>query len=643
MPDLLPNRFCRFPAAGALLLLAGACLLQACDSGPSKPRAVNAVVRDVPSILRGTIGSETSLRGIEPVLISGYGVVVGLNGTGGGPYPEAISATMERELSRGGIGKGGSLSDGPLAGKTPRQVLANTNVAVVIVEGVIVAGAPKEAKFDIRVRPLPGSAISSLEGGTLWTTDLRLGPVTPFGSMRTRKVGEARGPLFINPYSDPGASGGGRKDIGRVLSGGVVTDPLSLDIALDNPSHPRAASIQAAINSRFPISPGDDGAVAKAKNDAAVGVRVPRFWVTKPDEFLKLLENIRIDSTFPEEFAKRYAEELVKQPVLAEELHWCLRAIGKPAAPFVRPLYDSAELVPRWAAVRVGAAVGDVAVTPQLISMARGNDGEPISIRSEAARMMGRMPSDPKINIALRELATRGPLDIRISAYEAMLERGDPSITRIIVGVGQNRFAIDMLPAEDPLLYAVQSDRPRIVLFGEGLRLQSRSQAEIWSGRLLIANDDDSSAGDSSSAKKSVRLMYRDWRNEKPSQGRSENNLRELIRFMAQAPTPENPEPGLGLSYSEIVGALYQMQLQQTVLAGFSTEEDRLAAGITLASTKIYVEPRPESETDRERIDKEREAMQAAQNQPAGPTSTLPAGGEQQPRFVPVPKAPKKE
>lgn len=646
MADLLPTRMYRLPGGNALLVLllvGGACVLPACSSAPAKPRLVDAVVRDVPSILRGTIGSETSLRGVEPVLVSGYGVVVGLNGTGGGPYPEAISATMERELSRGGIGKGGMLSDGPLASKTPRQVLADTNVAVVIVEGVIVAGAPKEAKFDVRVRPLPGSAISSLEGGSLWTTDLRLGPVTPFGSMRTRKVAEARGPLFINPYSDPGASGSGRKDIGRVLSGGVVTDPLSLDIALDNPSHPRAASIQAAINSRFPITAGDVGAVAKAKNDAAVGVKVPRYWVTKPDEFLKLLENIRIDSSFPEEFAKRYAEELIKQPVLAEELHWCLRAIGKPAAPFVRPMYDSAELVPRWAAVRVGAAVGDVTVTPQLISMARGNDGEPIGIRADATKMMGRMPSDPKINIALRELASRGPLDIRISAYEAMLERGDSSITRTIVGVGQNRFAIDMLLAEEPLVYAVQSDKPRIVLFGDGLRLQSRSQSEIWGGRLLIASDEDVAAPEGSSGKKPVRLLYRDWRTEKPAQGRSEANLRELIRFMAQTPTPENPEPGLGLSYSEVVGALYQMQRQQTVVAGFSTEEDRLAAGITLASTKIYVEPRPESETDRERIDKEREAMKDAQNQPAGPTITLPAGGEQQPRYIPVPKASKKE
>jgi hypothetical protein len=429
-----------------------------------------------------------------------------------------------------------------------------------------------------------------------------------------------------------------------VLSGGVVTDPLALDITLDNPSHPRSASIQAAINSRFPISPGDEGPVAKAKNDAAVGVRVPRAWVTKPEEFLKLLENIRIDSSFPEEFAKRYAEEIVKQPVLAEELQWCLRAIGKPSAPFVRPLYDSAELVPRWAAVRVGAAVGDVTVTPQLISIAKGNDGEPMNLRAEAARLLGRMPSDPKINITLRELVSRGPLDIRISAYEAMLERGDPSITRIIVGVGPNKFAVDTVPAEEPLLYAVQSDKPRIVLFGDGLKLERQTPAEIWGGRLLIAADGDPSAPAASTGQKSVRLLYRDWRSERTMQGRCENSLREVIRFMAQKPTPENPEPGLGLSYSEVVGVVYQLQRQETVLAGFSTEEDRLAAGILLASTKTYVEPRPESESDRERIEKEREAMQAAQNQPTGPTPVLPSGGEQQPRFVPVPpKTEKKE
>jgi hypothetical protein len=632
-------------APAALLLAAAAGMLPGCsDSAPAKPRAVDPIVRDIPAVLRGTIGSETSLRGIEPILVAGYGVVVGLNGTGGGPYPEAIASTMERELSRGGIGRGGVLTEGPLAGKSPRQVLADPNVAVVIVEGVVSAGAPKEARFDVRVRSLPGSAATSLEGGTLWTTELRLGPVTPFGSMRTRKLGEAKGPLFINPFSAPGSTDGGRKDLARVLSGGVVTDAMPLEITLDNPSHPRAASIQMAINSRFPAGPGDDGQTARARSANAVTVRVPRAWVEKPGEFLKLLENIRIDSAFPEEFAKRYAEELSKQPVLAEELHWCLRAIGKPAAPFVRGLYDSAELIPRWAAVRVGAAIADPAVSPHLISIAKGEGGEPVSMRAEAAQMLGRIPADARLGLIARELASKGQLEVRAAAYEAMAERGDPSIQRIIAGTGNNRFAIDVVPATEPLLYAIQSDRPRIVIFGNDLTLVPGSQSEVWNGRLLVAADRAVDVNSSEPSRKPVRLMYRDWRSDRATQGRAEASVRDFIRFLAQKPTPENPEPGLGLTYSEVVGVLYQLQNQRSIAAGFSTEEDRLAASITVASTKNYVEPRPESEADRERIERERDAMAKNQTVPAPGTPAAAPGSEPtEPRFVPIVPKPKKD
>ena len=34
--------------------------------------------------LRGTIGSEATIIGAEQILVSGFGLVVGLNGTGGG-------------------------------------------------------------------------------------------------------------------------------------------------------------------------------------------------------------------------------------------------------------------------------------------------------------------------------------------------------------------------------------------------------------------------------------------------------------------------------------------------------------------------------------------------------------------------------
>ena len=71
---------------GVAILGAGASLaftMPGCESPPPEAREVQpAIVRDVPAIFRGTIGAEATLNGIEPVLVSGYGLVVGLNGTG---------------------------------------------------------------------------------------------------------------------------------------------------------------------------------------------------------------------------------------------------------------------------------------------------------------------------------------------------------------------------------------------------------------------------------------------------------------------------------------------------------------------------------------------------------------------------------
>jgi len=95
-----------------LALLASLSLLGACSASEPKPkpkaRTVAPVVRDVPTALRGTIGSECSVNGIQPVLVSGLGFVVGLNGTGGMALDASVSATMERELGLRGISKGGN-------------------------------------------------------------------------------------------------------------------------------------------------------------------------------------------------------------------------------------------------------------------------------------------------------------------------------------------------------------------------------------------------------------------------------------------------------------------------------------------------------------------------------------------------------
>ena len=633
IPAAHAHGFAKGASASALAILCVFSLI-ACDSGPRKrARAVDPIVRDVPAVLRGTIGAECSIRGNDPVLVSGLGLVVGLNGTGGGPLPVQIQATMERELARGGIGKGGPLSEGPLAGKSPREVLRDPTCAVVVVEGVMPPGSPRAGTFDVRVRTLPGSTVTSLEGGKLWTTDLHVGPVTAFGGVKARTIGQARGNVFINPFADPsGAPGnagllssgdadadagaavpatmrraalgdGVTRTVGRVLGGGLVTEPLAMEMVLDNPSHARAISIVQAINSRFPPTPGDEGNTARGRNDSSIAVRVPRGYKEKTEEFLQLLRFTQIDQAFPQEYAKRYADELKKSPAMADELSWCLQAVGKTAAPFLQNLYDDSELLPRLAALRAGAKLGDARATPRLMEMAKNG---PTALRAEVIELLGGMGPDPSINLALRELVNAKELDVRVAAYEALAERADASIDRVNIG---DKFVLDTLPIGEDLIYVAQQGRPKIVLMGTGMKLAEDSLVSAWGDRLMIAVEKSpEGTPEKSAAANGARLYYRDYRDNRATTTNVTRDLRDVVRFLARTPVPENPEPGLDLTYSEVVGALYEIQKQGglaapraapggggAVGAAFATERDRLLARLLEAQDVTSVEERPES------------------------------------------------
>lgn len=592
-------------AIGALACAATLCLF---GSGCNSPRREAAVPRmqleSVPPVLRGTIGAEASIRGTDPVLVSGLGVVVGLNGTGGGEYPQAVLAHMEREVAKGGIGRGG-VAVGDLEGMSPQQFLRSPDVAIVIVQAVVAPGAPKDSRFDVFVTTLPGSSVTSLEGGTLWTTELRLGPPSLVGAVRTRRLAEARGPIFINPFSEPagGLSGdsiGLTRTRGRVLGGGRVTEPLKMQLVLDDESHSRARTVVSAINSRFPRGPGDDDPTARGRGSDGTGdrryqsvtINVPAAYRDDPAEFLQLLRYTRIDQTFPQEFAKRYVDELRENPVLAADLSWCLQAVGKTALPFLAPMYDYPELVPRMAALEAGAKLGDQRTVPHLVQLART---APPALRAQSIELLSRLPANPNINFALRDLLGAPDLDVRVAAYESLRRLGDPIITQTALGPDRllPRFILETVPSPEPMIYVTQQGRPRIVIFGAApgrpLRFTKPLFVSMWSNRLML-NADDTAAP--------LRMRFVNSRTGRVLERDAPEDVVEFVRLLAHRTTPEDPSPGLDLSYSEVVGALYELTRQGAVDATFATEEDRLRAAILQAGRTASVADRPEGAED---------------------------------------------
>lgn len=605
-----------------------AALLAGCGGG-EKPRpraeAKPLVVRDTPSVLRGTIGAECSVVGTDPVIVSGYGLVVGLAGTGSGDAPPAVRAWMEREMTLRGVGQ----ATYGMSNVTPREMLDDPNNCIVLVMAAISPTGPEGTRFDVAVTTLPGSAATSLEGGRLWTTDLRIGLPQP-GGATTRLVGEASGDLIINAFADPAKSDERaiNRTEGRILNGGVLTNPLEMIVSLDNPSHTRARAIANAINTRFTQSSGDREPTAKGRNDEAVSIVVPLRHRGNVEEFIELLKYTLIDQRFPEERAANFVRTMREEPYLATEMSWCLQALGAVAIPQLRTVYDTPDRVPRLAALRAGARLKDPLATPHLVDIAK--NGAPAQ-RLSAIDLLGEMDPDPQINVALRGLLNDAEATIRVASYEALARRGDAALERTRVG---DKFVLDVVASDVPMVYVSQQGAPRIAVFGKDLQIPRPAMVSAWSDRLLLAADSPNDA---------MRAMYTDYKTGRTSRANVDYRLSGLIRTLAHTSTPESPAPGFGMTYSEVVGALYELtERQKAVPASFLAEQDRLRAEIFAQARTSITTPRPELAGETVAEAEAREAYQKAKAAADAEHWVDPAGArpvvESKPTYVtPIP------
>ncbi|MBN8646064.1 MAG: flagellar basal body P-ring protein FlgI [Planctomycetes bacterium] len=553
----------------AVLLAVGALGIAACESGPPpKAREVRTITRDVPPILRNTIGAEASLTGDEPSPMTGYGLVVGLNGTGSNDVPLPVRTEMIDQMTRMGVGK----ERGSLSGVSPDQLIDDPNTAVVLVQAIIPPGAPAGWKFDARVDAVPGSSTRSLEGGTLWTTELRRGVAVP-GGPATPALAKVYGPVFTNPFANPGGEGVDAVDqrTGIIMNGGAITNPQPLMLIMDNPSHSRARAVVSALSARY------GRGTATGRSEDSIELKIPDAYRDKPEVFVRLVKHTRIDQAFPEEIAQRYVDTVKEQPELAEEISWCLAALGDTAIPFCRKLYDHPELLPRLAGVQAGARLGDPTVRPYLENLI--NAGA-TATRSQMIALMAELPQDPKVNAFLRSLLDSPDLDARVSAYEALDKRKDGVIRRRTI---DNKFALHEVPSSEPTIYITQYKAPRIVVFGDALSLGNDSLVSAWDGRLMI---------DGSGSR--ARVFYKDARGGAPTTAEVDRDISKVITLLATKPTPESPAPGLDFSYSQTVSALNELVKHGALNAPIVPEQDKLALELLRANQSKLAQPRPE-------------------------------------------------
>jgi flagellar P-ring protein precursor FlgI len=195
-----------------------------------------------PAAAKSRIKDIVSFEGVRDNQLVGYGIVVGLNGTGdalrNAPFTkQSLEAMLER------------------LGVNTRDATLNTkNVAAVMVTANLPAFAATGARIDASVSAL-GDA-KSLLGGTLL--------VTPLMGADGKAYAVAQGTVQTGAVSASGASGTtiskGVPTAGRIASGAIVeaesgfqlASMQSLRLTLRNPDFTTAQRIAQAINASYP-------------------------------------------------------------------------------------------------------------------------------------------------------------------------------------------------------------------------------------------------------------------------------------------------------------------------------------------------------------------------------------------------------
>jgi flagellar P-ring protein precursor FlgI len=230
-----------------------------------------------------------AIEGIRENMLVGYGLVVGLNGTGdslkNAPFTQQSLQTM---LERLGV-------------NTRGQTMQTKDVAAVMVTASLPPFAAQGTRMDVSVSAL-GDA-KSLQGGTLL--------VTPLFGADGQIYGLGQGPVSIGGFSAQGEAASVTRGVptaGRIANGAIVEREVaftlasekSMRLSLHNPDLTTATRIADAINAYI------GQPVADANDPSTVRINVPDAYPKGVVGLLNDIEQVKVD---PDQMAKVVIDE----------------------------------------------------------------------------------------------------------------------------------------------------------------------------------------------------------------------------------------------------------------------------------------------------------------------------------------------
>ena len=517
------------------IIMLACSLLEGCG-GPTKTEGLQkAKTKITPET---TIGSLAEVFALNIIPVEGYGLVGGLNGTGSSECPPHIRTYLTQYILK-------QLSEHKI---NVEELINSHDTAVVLVRGLMPAAVSKNQYFDVRVVALPGTQTTSLEGGWLYETELK---VTGRFGMTIKVLADAEGPIFTDttiPFNEL------NKKVEYILAGGKVLDEYKLNLSLRRPNYKIANLIRNRLNERFGAN------VADAVSPSQIKLKVPAKYKGQKQRFISIVRATYIADTkaATQERIRTFIRKLAgsKEKYTSEI---ALEAIGNKSLDKLAILLNSSNEQVRLHAARCMLNIGSDQGLDALRQIATDKHS---AYRTEALEAIAAAASRNDAAAISRKLLRDEDFDIRLAAYENLRKLDDIAIVQ--KPIARNFYLERVTQAKHKAIFVSRSGQPRIVIFDAPIYCRDNIFIQSANGEITI----NAPAG-----QEYVSIIRKHPKRPNViAQLKSSFELSDIIQTLCEDAVVEEGSqvrPGLGVSYADMIGLLKQMHDKGAINAEF--------------------------------------------------------------------------
>ena len=398
------------------------------------------------------IGNYCGIKGVRPAQIEGIGLVVGLEGTGSEPAPSGQKDYLLRELKNN------------KTTENAKSALSSDHTAMVMIRGLIPAGAQKGDRIDLRVTVPPKSDTTSLKYGELLKTDLRPMAFLSRSVKLGNAMGRAKGTVLVDSLFESNTDEQ-LELTGTILGGGVLREdyPLTLVVSSEDTSVKVTRSIAHAINNRY-TTVTDDGRenTSNPVTDRIIELQIPEEYEHNLGRFIQSIQAMAFNES-DAALGKRLddLDRRISDPASARRAAIELEAIGQQGVPILKRALQHPDFEVRF---YIAESLAYMGYGDGISHLKLAAESEP-AFRWHALTALASI-GNSEAKIALKQMFDRPSAETRYGAFRALhaCSPGDRSVEGKLLS--DEFYLHDIASDADGMIHFSRTKRPEIVVFG---------------------------------------------------------------------------------------------------------------------------------------------------------------------------------